>query len=565
MAILTGILTLLTGCGVLMIGMKMLSDGLESSAGPGMRKLFAKISGNRFSGVGVGALVTALIQSSAATTVMSIGLVNAGIITLLQAAAIVMGANIGTTVTGLIVSLSAYNITMYLMVLAFIGVMMMFVKRDIIKKIGGALCGLALIFVGLDLMSGALASPEISQMFSKLFVAIDFPILLILVGLVFTAVIQSSSAATGILITLVGSGALGVENALFIVLGTNIGTCITAILASIGASTNAKRTALFHLMFNVVGTFIFTVFLWIFSSQIAALLQKMFGAPQMQLAMFHVFFNVITTAILLPFIKQFTKLAEILIKDKKEDEAQNYKVKFIDDRLLQTPPIAMQQLKNEIVFMADLAKTNLELSMDALINGNLSLKHDITDREGYINFENHSIAKYLIKLSALSLSDTDESIIGSYHHVINDIERIGDHAENFSDQALSNHNIGIEFSPEALSELLRMQNKVMEMFSLSIKVFAKKDYSVLERLSGMENEVDQMKKEFNDNHIERLKRGECEVERGTYFFSIITALERIGDHLINIAYSIKNPTGSQNRLKAAAAKKSAKATTQNKK
>ena len=337
MEIFNSILMLLAGCGVFMAGMKMMGDGLERSAGKGMKKLFSRISNNRFAGVGVGAAVTAIIQSSSATSVMVIGFVNAGVMTLAQAAAIIMGANIGTTVTGIIISFSAFNVSLYASVLAFVGVMMMFFKSDSVKKAGGILCGLGLLFVGLDAMSGAFGDSDIKNAFANMFTVIDFPLLLILIGTLFTALIQSSSAATGLLIIMVGQGAISVANALFIVLGTNIGTCITAVIASIGTSTNAKRTALIHLTFNIVGTVFFTIILWIFSPWVVKLLSSVFSNPQMQIAWFHVAFNVVTTILLLPFINQLVGLSKFVIKDKVKPQQELPQLKYIDDRLLHTP------------------------------------------------------------------------------------------------------------------------------------------------------------------------------------------------------------------------------------
>ncbi len=299
---LQAILLLLAGVGVFIVGMNMLSSGLEKGAGGGLKRMLGKISGNRFSGVGVGAGVTAIIQSSSATSVMVIGFVNAGLMTLFQATAIIMGANIGTTITGVIVSLKSLGISTYAGTFAFIGVMMTFIKSDKVKQIGSILCGFGMIFVGLDLMGAAFDDyPVINTFFEGIFAKIDFPLLLIVCGLAFTALIQSSSAATGMFITMVGAGALELDSALFLVLGSNIGTCVTALLAGMSAGTNAKRTAIIHLLFNVIGTILFTIIIWIFSKQAVDLLQGLLpGKPEMQLAWFHVIFNITTTLICCP-------------------------------------------------------------------------------------------------------------------------------------------------------------------------------------------------------------------------------------------------------------------------
>lgn len=543
--IVFSILTLLAGCGVFIAGMNMMSDGLERSAGGGMKKLLGKLSNNRFAGVGVGMAVTAIIQSSSATSVMVIGFVNAGIMTLMQATAIIMGANIGTTVTGLIVSLSAFDVSLYASVLAFIGVMMTFIKKEKVKIIGSTLCGLGLLFVGLDAMSGAFNNAEIKNFFEDLLASINFPLLLILVGALFTALIQSSSAATGLIIIMVGQGVIPVENALFIVLGSNIGTCITAILASIGASTNAKRTAFIHLIFNVIGTIIFTIILWIFTKPIVNALAGI-SNTQMQIAWFHVIFNVTTTILLLPFIKYLVKFATFVIKDKKvkAKDKDAPKLKFIDELLLSTPAIALMQVQKEIEYMASLSKQNLEKSYVVLTSQDDSKKDEILKTEENIDFSNNAITKYLIKLSP-NLEASDETRVAGFFHVINDVERLGDHAENFYEIGAQMKEAGLQFSETAQNEIKNMVEKTTEMFDIALNVFTTRNTTKLARLTELEKKVDLMKKDYTASHFNRLATGDCQVEVGAYFFSTISGLERIADHLINVGYSVLNPTGSQ--------------------
>lgn len=543
--IVFSILTLLAGCGVFIAGMNMMSDGLERSAGGGMKKLLGKLSNNRFAGVGVGMAVTAIIQSSSATSVMVIGFVNAGIMTLMQATAIIMGANIGTTVTGLIVSLSAFDVSLYASVLAFIGVMMTFIKKEKVKIVGSTLCGLGLLFVGLDAMSGAFNNAEIKNFFEDLLASINFPLLLILVGALFTALIQSSSAATGLIIIMVGQGVIPVENALFIVLGSNIGTCITAILASIGASTNAKRTAFIHLMFNVIGTIIFTIILWIFTKPIVNALAGI-SNTQMQIAWFHVIFNVTTTILLLPFIKYLVKFATFVIKDKKvkAKDKDAPKLKFIDELLLSTPSIALMQVQKEIEYMASLSKQNLEKSYVVLTSQDDSKKDEILKTEENIDFSNNAITKYLIKLSP-NLEASDETRVAGFFHVINDVERLGDHAENFYEIGAQMKEAGLQFSETAQNEIKNMVEKTTEMFDIALNVFTTRNTTKLARLTELEKKVDLMKKDYTASHFNRLATGDCQVEVGAYFFSTISGLERIADHLINVGYSVLNPTGSQ--------------------
>ncbi len=543
-SVLVGILTLLAGSGVFLTGMKLMSDGLEQSAGPGIRKMFNRISNSRFAGIGIGAGVTAIIQSSAATTVMVIGFVNAGIMTLFQATAIIMGANIGTTVTGIIVSFSAFDIDIFAMALAFIGVIMaMFFKTDVVKKVGGILSGLGLIFVGLDLMSGALATPQIKDAFVSLFTTIKFPLLLILFGAVFTALIQSSSAATGLIIIMAGQGLLTVESALFIVLGTNIGTCVTAIIASLGTSANAKRAAFIHLTFNVIGTIFFTLVLLVLKNPILSLLSLLApGIFGMQIAYFHLIFNVITTALLCPFIKQLTWFASKVIKMKADDK-DALRLYFIDDRILQTPPIAVSQTLKEVRHMADLARDNLNRAFRALIYGDTSEAALIRKEEQRINFINKGTANYLVKMASLNLPVSDDKLLGTLHHVISDIERIGDHAENILEEAEKMKESSVTFSQSAIDELNAMFFKVTDMYWRAVEIFEKRDPGLLLALNELECEVDAMKRIMELKHIDRLNKGECSVETGVHFYAVITSLERIADHLTNISYSIKSPAG----------------------
>lgn len=541
--LLVCILSLLAGSGVFIAGMNMMSGGLEKATGKGLKRLLSKISNNRFAGVGIGASVTALIQSSAATSVMVIGFVNAGAMTLFQAAAIIMGANIGTTVTGLLVSLSSLNISLFTSLFAFIGVMMMFFKNQKVKNIGSILCGLGLIFIGLDLMSAAFAEDEIKQVFCDVFTSIDFPLLLILIGIIFTVIVQSSSAVTGLIIIMVGQGALPISNALFIVLGSNIGTCVTALIACIGTGTNAKRTGFIHLAFNVIGTIIFTIFLWIFTTPIVNALEKICpNNLQIQIALFHVFFNVVTTLLLLPFIKQLVKLSTLVIKDKQDNGIHS--LKYIDERLLRTPAVALMQVKKEVEHMADLARTNIQKAFDELINQSGKNVDEVYKREEKIDYINNAITKYLIKLSSL-VDAQNEKVIGSYFHVVNDIERIGDHAENLLEIGTQMKNEELVFSSNGNENINQMFDIIMKMFEIAMDTFDNGSHSHLMELTSYEEQVDELKKELTSQHYMRLSMGDCKMELSSYFTSTISGLERVGDHLVNIGYSIINPTGAQ--------------------
>lgn len=535
------IIALLAGVGVFIAGMNMMSDALEKGAGGGMKKLLGKISNNRFAGVGIGAATTAIVQSSSATTVMVIGFVNAGVMTLFQATSIIMGANIGTTVTGILVSLKSLNISLYATLLAFIGVMMTFIKNNKVKTIGNILCGLGIIFIGLDLMSAAFGGEQMNAFFKKLFARIDFPLLLIIIGLLFTGLVQSSSAATGVVIIMVGEGALSVQNALFIILGSNIGTCVTALIASFGTSVNAKRTAFIHLVFNVIGTTAFTALLWPLANQFTRALQSIIPTTQMQIAWFHVIFNVATTLILLPFIKQLVKLSTLLIKERKASD--NLKLRYVDQRLLITPPIALMQTKKEIEYMASLAHENLRLARGALLDGNAASANQIAEKELIIDFTNKELTKFLIALSS-HVSDAEEQMIGSYFHVLNDLERIGDHAENFMEIGTQMSRDGLQFSDNAKQDILDMYEKVTAMFTIAMQAFDCVSPAGLDELERIENTVDSLKKKLTAAHVQRLATGSCSTDLSAYFFSTVAGLERVADHLVNVGYSIVNPIGS---------------------
>lgn len=547
MGIFQYLLILLTGCGIFIAGMNMLSGGLEKTTGPGLKRLMGKISDNRFVGVGIGLSVTAFVQSSSATTVMTIGFVNAGVMNLFQATSIIMGSNIGTTITGLIVSLSAFDVTLYASFLTFIGVVMMFFKKEIVKNIGSVLCGLGLLFVGLETMGGAFDNAEIKNFFEKLFASIDFPLFLILLGMLFTALLQSSSAMTGLIIIMVGKGALSVSNALFIVLGSNIGTCVTALLASIGTETNAKRTAFIHLLFNVIGTVVFTIVLLPLSDSVSKMLEAVFHNPQMEIAGFHLLFNTTTTLLLLPFVKPLVRLSTIVVKDKKKSE-EKFHLRFIDHRLLSTPAVALMQVKREVEFMAGLAQTNLEKSISELIEQKNLYGKEIVNTEEEVDFINNQLTKFLIELSPL-MDQHQEKEVGSYFHVVNDIERIGDHALNFFELSQRMKKEELIFSEDAMEELKEMYGKIQSMFLIALGVFDDGNEQHLTELNHLEDEVDELKNYLTSRHYMRLSMGNCRMELSAYFYSLVSGLERIGDHLVNIGYSIVNPTGSQNQTK----------------
>lgn len=551
MELISCLIWLLAGVGVFIVGMNFMGDALEKSAGSGMKKLLGKISNNRISGLGIGAGVTAIIQSSSATSVMVIGLVNAGVLTLMQATPILLGAKIGTTVTGLLVSLKNdyFNMLMYLF--AFAGIMMGFSKKEKTKLLGSLISGLGLIFVGLEIMGSeqAFKNPLVLDMFKTASMSVNFPLLLVFIGIFFTALIQSSSAATGVIITMVGAGAIDLKLALFLVIGANVGTCVTALLAGVGGNANARRVALIHLTFNAIGAVIFTVITWIFSDQIVNMLTSLFPndadvmSVQMRVSVFHVIFNVTNACIMLPFVKQLVDFSKLLIKDKKAS-AEGRALRYVDDRLLATPSIALGQVKAEMEYMLGLVEANLVMSFESLCDRKLDNFEAITENEAIIDFTNGALTKFLIKLSPL-LERSSEAVVGSYFHVLNDLERIGDHAENFYEIGEEMAEKDLSFSSAAKEELSELCGKVKMMLDISKDAFANSNTSHLKELTALEEETDEMKRTLTARHFARLAEGNCSVDHSPYFSSAVVGLERVADHFVNVGYSIVSPTGSQ--------------------
>lgn len=558
--IIENVFLFLAGLGVFLYGIQSLGDNLETVAGDKLRIMFNKISNNRFMGVGIGAGVTALIQSSSATTVMVVGFVNAGIMTLTQATSVIMGANIGTTITAQIMSLEALNVTIYISALTCVGAfMLMSAKGSKIYKIGAALLGLGMIFVGLHLMSTTMGQFKELEAFKNFLQSTDNAFVLFIFGALFTALIQSSSAATGILIAMGSNGLMVIDSIIWVILGVNIGTCITAVLAAIGTTTNAKRTAAIHLIFNVFGSIFFAIIISCMQAgnySMGTMLETLFpGNVATQLAMFHTFFNVITTLLLLGFIKQIVQLATLCVPDKRRtkkgvdisDKVEVETLKFIDERMLNTPAIAIAQVKKEILYMFELAKFNFDRAMNSICKKTLSEKEDFETTEKQLNFLNRAIAGYLVKISSLDISFRDELMIGSLYHVVSDIERIGDYAENIVEYTQKSVEENIEFSEDAIKEIKLMTQSTINLYENVYEAFSKCDLSMLDDVNKYENEVDEWKRILNIRHVERLNQGICSPASGAVFLSLISNMERIGDHMTNIANSIKDYAKIQNK------------------
>lgn len=548
--VLENVFFLLGGMAMMLFGMHVMGNNLERVAGNNLKKLLGKMTSNRFAGVGVGATMTIIMQSSAATTVMLVGFVNVGLMTLAQATSVIMGANIGTTVTAQFLSLVGvgFNAAAYACVIAAAGAVMgLFVKNDKINKIGYILLALGMIFLGLEVMSLSVnqiiyedpaTKSELKPFFDKLFRGEHFPIILILIGAGVTALIQSSTAITGILIVLGSS--ISLPNAVFIILGSNIGTCVTAMISSIGTSTNAKRTALIHLLFNLFGCLIVLAPLWIWQKEFVSFMEAISGASrERQIANFHTLFNVFTTIVLLPFIKSIVYLATKIIRPKKNEEENAMRFMFIDERLLDTPPIAVNNTKKEIVRMCGIAKENINLSVAMLIDGKYENASEVRTNEEIINFLNRNITAYLTALSGKDLTLQDEKKVGSYYHVVTDVERVGDYAENIMEYALRLKEEGVNFSDTAKEELKEVVETVDNLFDAAVKVFDERDLTLLPKVDELEEMIDQFNVDLETKHIERLKKEECSAQVGSVYLQTVSNLERVGDHITNIAFSIK--------------------------
>ncbi|HEY8423175.1 MAG TPA: Na/Pi cotransporter family protein [Clostridia bacterium] len=532
---------LFAGTGVFLFGMRTMSKGLEKSAGRSIRKMFNRISNNRLTGAGIGTVATVILQSSSAFSVMVLGFVNAGLMSLSQATTLIMGANIGTTLTAFLYALQNFDIALYLMLFALVGVfMIMLDKKGNLSRIGECFVGVGLIFIGLEFMGGSFKDlVVVKEALTKLFLIINNPFLLVFVGVVVTAMLQSSSLVTAIIILLANRNAIPIVSAYYIVLGSNIGTCFTAIIASIGTSTNTKRTAFIHIFFNILGNIIFLIFMLPFEQAFVKFFALLGGNNAgMQIAFFHLIFNVFTTLILLPFVNQIVWVAEKVIKEKKSETAVQ-KLKFLDERIFNSPSLAIAQILKEIMAMAHLAETNLDLAMSGLINKTDENFGDIEKNEKQLNFLNKAITSYLVKISSLNISRKDEKLIGTLYHVVSDIERIGDHSENLMEaaQMLISNNGGL--SEEAQKELINMYQKVKLLYRDALYVFDKRDVNMIKEVNRREEEIDNLKKEYTNNHIKRLHSGICSVESGEVFYEVTTNLERIADHLTNIAYSVR--------------------------
>lgn len=531
------ILSMAGGLGLFLFGIRTMGDGLENAAGAKLKRMLEVLTGNRFLAVLVGFVVTAIIQSSTATTVMVVGFVNAGMMSLAQAVGVIMGANIGTTVTSLLIAL---NFSSVAAASVLVGVILMLAsKKTVVKNLGAIFTGFGLLFLGIDMMSDSMAPLRESAGFMNFIVTVSEsplrPLFGIILGIVMTAVLQSSSASVGVLQTLAMQGLVPLKFSVFLLFGQNIGTCLTALFSTVGAKKNSKRAAVIHLLFNLIGTGIFILIALL--TPYVEWIEKLSPDPMAQIAISHIVFNIVSTVVMFPFAKALVKLSCLLVPGKDDSESEMH-CKFIDDRLLNTPPFAVMQVSKEVARMAKLARDNFETSAHALINRSDKDLDKVMENEEIINYLNHHITSYLVKLNALDITDSDSDYIARVFHAINDIERVGDHAINLAEAAQHNIGEGLKFSDSAREELNQLCGSVVTLLERSMAAFDNQSLSDNEakELSDLEEHIDDLTLECQDSHIFRLNRKECNTEAGMLYLNTITDFERVGDHAINIAF-----------------------------
>lgn len=547
------ILTLMAGIGVFLIACTMLSSNLESVCSVRLRNLFAKASDKKLVGVGVGTVATAAIQSSGATTVLVIGFVNAGIMSLTLAAAVIYGANIGTTITAQIVALGmmgggTLSITIIFSALAGVGAFMAaYAKKDKTKKIGGIIAGFGLLFVGLNMMSDAMSGFAEMEEVKTFLASIHSLILLVIIGALLTAIVQSSSVVTSIVITMLFASLIDLEQGIYLTMGSNIGSCVVAIMAGFSSGTNAKRTAMIHLLFNVIGVTIFVIAGYIMgfvsggTVTYASLFSAAFPVPEMQLAMFHTIFNVITVIIMLPLTGWLIKTVMRIIPDKQmpPEKADAPRMFYVDDHMLKTPAIAVGEVKNEILNMANIAMSNFNRSCKMILEVDTSEKEDFVRVEKQLNYTNKQLTRFLAKLAKCDLSSKDVTYISTAFRTVNDIERIGDYAENIMGYAEKLSVAGGSFSTDASAEVEETRVLINSLYEKSIEAYVKCDREIMRAAHSIEQEIDVVTSVMAEKHIERLNMGICTAEVGAEYLALASDMERIADHIYNIAKAVK--------------------------
>lgn len=533
---ITDVLALLGGLALFLYGMQMMSTGLEAAAGNRMKSILEKLTSNRIKGVLVGAAITAVIQSSSATTVMVVGFVNSGLMTLKQAVWVIMGANIGTTITGQLIALDIGAIAP-LFAIAGVGAIM-FIKSEKVHHISSIFAGLGILFMGMDMMGATMSPLKESEAFISLMTKFDNPLLGILVGALFTAVIQSSSASVGILQALASTGMIPLSSAVFVLFGQNIGTCITAVLASIGMKVNAKRTTVIHLLFNIIGTVLFTVICLVtpYVTWIEAMTP---GDPVAQIANAHTVFNIVTTLLLLPFGTHMANIAVRILPDSKKADDEDLRLKYIrpfeSSYAIGHSAVAVSQVRDEVNRMRDMVAKNISDSFDSLVQYDEKLRKKVSEREEYIDFLNKGISEYIVSLMASEMNMSDSRKINGYYAIISNLERIGDHAVNLAEYGDDMRKWEIDFSDTVKEELNEMKAQCIAALDNLKEVTSENVERILSQAVIIEQKTDDMRDKYFKKQMQRLKKGKCKPQSGIVFSEILTDFERMGDHALNIA------------------------------
>ena len=532
------ILTMAGGLGLFLFGMELMSDSIEKVAGARLRRILEIFTTNRFMGMIVGIIFTGIIQSSSACTVMVVSFVNSGLMNLYQAAGVILGANIGTTITSQLVS---FNLSKIAPLILLVGVVvMMFTKKEKVRKVAEVVVGFGILFVGLSTMSQAMANMKNEPQVVNLLMSLKNPFLATLMGFALTAIIQSSSVTVSIVLLLANQDLLPLPITLYIILGCNIGACATAMLASMTGKKDAKRAALIHLLFNIIGTVIIYIALFVAGDQIVGLIKSISADNGRFVANAHTLIKIAQVIMLFPFTGWLVKMTYLIVpgEDQKVGYRESYQLKYIGDKVVFNPATAVVEVIKELERMASLAEENLNRAMNALITLDEEDIEEVYEVEKNINFLNHAITDYLVKINQTTLPIEDLNSLGALFHVVNDIERIGDHAENVADAARQRKEEGVSISKEAQKELGDMLEMVNKIIRYAVEMFAKSDESHMQEIVTLEDQVDEKERELQKKHVERLTKGECSPEAGMIFSDIVSGLERVADHATNIAFAI---------------------------
>ena len=531
-------LTMAGGLGLFLFGMELMSDSIEKVAGARLRRILEIFTTNRFMGMIVGIIFTGIIQSSSACTVMVVSFVNSGLMNLYQAAGVILGANIGTTITSQLVS---FNLSKIAPLILLVGVVvMMFTKKEKVRKVAEVVVGFGILFVGLSTMSQAMANMKNEPQVVNLLMSLKNPFLATLMGFALTAIIQSSSVTVSIVLLLANQDLLPLPITLYIILGCNIGACATAMLASMTGKKDAKRAALIHLLFNIIGTVIIYIALFVAGDQIVELIKSISADNGRFVANAHTLIKIAQVIMLFPFTGWLVKMTYLIVpgEDQKVGYRESYQLKYIGDKVVFNPATAVVEVIKELERMASLAEENLNRAMNALITLDEEDIEEVYEVEKNINFLNHAITDYLVKINQTTLPIEDLNSLGALFHVVNDIERIGDHAENVADAARQRKEEGVSISKEAQKELGDMLEMVNKIIRYAVEMFAKSDESHMQEIVTLEDQVDEKERELQKKHVERLTKGECSPEAGMIFSDIVSGLERVADHATNIAFAI---------------------------